>query len=83
MANFAHSISLVPVDDEIWRGIHGDEGREGNIICPALLEALELGFPFQIHNDALALLSGDAGQVAPTPTSPPMQQQLPPPPGLF
>ena len=83
VANFAHSISLVPVDDEIWRGIHGDEGREGNIICPALLEALELGFPFQIHNDALALLSGDAGQVAPTPTSPPMQQQLPPPPGLF
>lgn len=83
VANFAHSISLVPVDDEIWRGIHEDEGRKGNSICPALLEALELGFPFQIHNDALALLSGDAGPVAPTPTSPPMHQQLPPPPGLF
>ncbi len=77
VVNFAHSISLVPV------GIHGDESTKGNIICPALLEALELGFPFQIHNDALALLSGDAGPVAPTPTSPPIQQQLLPPPGLL
>lgn len=48
MANFAHSISLVPVNDE--------ENREGKISCPALIEALQIGFPFQIHNDALAYL---------------------------
>ena len=45
VAHFAHSISLVSV------------GREGNINFPALLEALDFGFPFQIHNDALALIS--------------------------
>lgn len=48
VANFAHSISLVPVKD--------DEQRECNISCPALIEALQIGFPFQIHNDALAYL---------------------------
>ena len=48
VANFAHSISLVPVNDE--------ENREGKISCPALIEALQMGFPFQIHNDALAYL---------------------------
>lgn len=83
VANFAHSISLVPVDDELWREINGEESRKRNNIYPALLEALELGFPFQIHNDALALLSGDAGTVNSTPTSQPIQQQPPPPPGLF
>jgi hypothetical protein len=83
VANFAHSISLVSVDDGIMRGIHGDAGGKGNSICPALFEALELGFPFQIHNDALALLSGDAGPVTPNPIPQPIQQQQQPPPGLF
>lgn len=48
VANFAHSISLVPLKD--------DEQREYNFSCPALIEALQIGFPFQIHNDALAYL---------------------------
>lgn len=47
LANFAHSISLVPVN--------GEEQRE-KISCPVLIEALDTGFPFQIHNDALAYL---------------------------
>ncbi|KAL3815921.1 hypothetical protein ACHAXA_005769 [Cyclostephanos tholiformis] len=84
VANFAHSISLVSVGDEILRGINGDAGRKRDSICPALLVALEFGFPFQIHNDALALLSGDAGAVTPNPIPQPTQQQQPQqPPGLF
>ena len=86
VASFAHSVSLVPIDDGISREIYRNhEHGQGDSICPALLEALHVGFPFQIHNDALALLSGDSGPVTPTPVQPPVQvQQLPPPPpGLF
>ena len=69
LANFAHSISLVPIKDA---GIS------------TIREALEVGYPFQIHNDALALLSGDTVVAAPTPVPQPIQQQpLPRPPGLF
>ena len=78
LANFAHSISLTPINT----GLQCETGAN----CPALAEALEIGFPFQIHNDALALLSGDA-PMTPLPISqpPPMQQPPlpPPPPGLF
>lgn len=69
LASFAHSISLVPIDDSVSR-IDG--------ISPALRDAFDAGFPFQIHNDALALLSGDAGPVTPAPILQPA-----PPPGLF
>ncbi|KAL7540547.1 hypothetical protein ACHAXR_012582 [Thalassiosira sp. AJA248-18] len=82
VASFAHSISLVPIDDGVLRKMYrSDDYKRGN---GALREAFEVGFPFQIHNDALALLSGDAGPVAPTPIPQPVQmQQPPPPPGLF
>eukprot|EP00584_Thalassiosira_punctigera_P005781 CAMPEP_0172535502 /NCGR_PEP_ID=MMETSP1067-20121228/7482_1 /TAXON_ID=265564 ORGANISM="Thalassiosira punctigera, Strain Tpunct2005C2" /NCGR_SAMPLE_ID=MMETSP1067 /ASSEMBLY_ACC=CAM_ASM_000444 /LENGTH=508 /DNA_ID=CAMNT_0013320439 /DNA_START=140 /DNA_END=1666 /DNA_ORIENTATION=- len=81
VASFAHSVSLVPMHGIPYLNVnHGVDG-----ICPSLLEALEVGFPFQIHNDALALLSGDAGPVttAPVPQPVQMQQLPPPPPGLF
>lgn len=68
LANFAHSISLVPIKDA---GIS------------TIREALEMGYPFQIHNDALALLSGDSVVAAPTPVPQPIQQQPQRPPGLF
>jgi hypothetical protein len=76
--NFAHSVSLVPIEAPM--------NGNGNSICPALREALEMGFPFQIHNDAIALLSGDVGPAAAAPTPiPPQPIQKPPtrPPGLF
>mmetsp|Transcript_15950 Transcript_15950/g.33697 ORF Transcript_15950/g.33697 Transcript_15950/m.33697 type:complete len:510 (-) Transcript_15950:105-1634(-) len=83
MASFAHSVSLVPID-RIPRESNVNHG-EGDGISSSLSAALEVGFPFQIHNDALALLSGDAGPVTPTPVPPPVQMQHlpPPPPGLF
>ena len=69
LANFAHSISLVPIKDA---GIS------------TIREALEVGYPFQIHNDALALLSGDTVVAAPTSVPQPIQQHpLLRPPGLF
>lgn len=95
VASFAHSISLVPIDDGILREIkrYNQHDSTGEGICSALLEAVYLGYPFQIHNDALALLSGDTGPVNPNPTvpqptqiqqpTPPMQKPPPPPPGLF
>jgi hypothetical protein len=84
VANFAHSLSLVSVDDGIMGGIHGDAKGKRISTCPALFEALKFGFPFQIHNDALALLSGDAGPVVtPNPIPQPIQQHQQPPPGLF
>lgn len=89
VSSFAHSISLVPIDDGLREMSYRNEelrtAGEGTS-CPGLLEALGVGFPFQIHNDALALLSGDAGPVTPTPIPRQpmqMQQQPPPPPGLF
>jgi len=76
-ANFAHSVSLARVTSELPLGS----------TCSALAGAFEVGVPFQIHNDALALLSGEAAPMnqplytAPAPTH---QQPLPPPPpGLF
>lgn len=74
VASFAHSISLVPKDV-------GTLSERGGITCTALLEALAVGYPFQIHNDALALLSGDAGPTSPISTPRPMHKP-PPPPGL-
>ena len=69
LANFAHSISLVPIKDA---GIS------------TIREALEVGYPFQIHNDALALLSGDTVVAAPTSVPQPIKQHpLLRPPGLF
>ncbi|KAL7549656.1 hypothetical protein ACHAWF_012922 [Thalassiosira exigua] len=87
LASFAHSVSLVPVD-EVMPKSHGENGGTiGHGSCPALAEALQFGYPFQIHNDALALLSGDTGPVTPAPIPQPvmLQQQHPPPPppGLF
>lgn len=77
--NFAHSVSLVPIEAP-FSGANGN----GNSICLALREALEMGFPFQIHNDALALLSGDVGPAAaPTPVPPQPIQKPHRPPGLF
>lgn len=73
LASFAHSISLVPIEEDAI-------SREMYINCPALRDALEIGFPFQIHNDALALLN-DAGPVTPQPIQ--LQQPPMPPPGLF
>ena len=74
--NFAHSVSLVPIEAPM--------NGNGDSICLALREALEIGFPFQIHNDALALLSGDVGPAA-APIPPQPIQKPPPsrPPGLF
>ena len=74
VASFAHSISLVPIDA-------GMLTQRGGITCTALLEALAVGYPFQIHNDALALLSGDAGPTSPISTPRPIHKP-PPPPGL-
>lgn len=82
LASFAHSVSLTPVQTSItMNGMH----TNGNA-CLALKEALDVGFPFQIHNDALALLSGDAPpSPAPVsqPPSPMQHHPLPPPPGMF
>mmetsp|Transcript_10182 Transcript_10182/g.21234 ORF Transcript_10182/g.21234 Transcript_10182/m.21234 type:complete len:523 (+) Transcript_10182:128-1696(+) len=93
LASFAHSVSLTPVDmSNVVRGSMNAKTSEEDRIqacpyCPALVEALGVGFPFQIHNDALALLSGES-QVASVPITqvhPATQQQAPPPPppGLF
>ena len=82
VANFAHSVSLIPIDDhEISR--NGENSKNGNTSsCPSLREAFEIGYPFQIHNDALAFLTGDVAPVPQAPIlQPPMQMQ--PPPGLF
>ncbi len=75
VASFAHSISLVPIEV-------GAYNQRSGIACTALLEALAVGYPFQIHNDALALLSGDSGPASPI-SSPRPTHQPPPPPGLF
>jgi hypothetical protein len=76
-ANFAHSVSLTRVTSELPIGSS----------CPALTAAFEVGVPFQIHNDALALLSGEAAPITQpqfTTPAPTQQQPLPPPPpGLF
>ncbi len=92
-ANFAHSISLTPVDmSNVVRGSMTaksaeDDRTQACPYCPALVEALGVGFPFQIHNDALALLSGESpvASVPITQVPPATQQQAPPPPppGLF
>ena len=78
--HFAHSISLVPIDEAILR-YHGHRENAANTISPTLTEAFGLGYPYQIHNDALAFLSGDVGvQVAQqSQTAQPVQQ----PPGLL
>lgn len=68
---FAHSVSLSPVRVTSLNGS----------ACPELTNALESGFPYQIHNDALAFLSGDSIPPSPQPSSP--QQHPPPPPGLY
>ena len=75
---FAHSVSLCP--------IHAESINGSGQVSPELIHALESGFPFQIHNDALSFLSGDS--IPPPPQqSPPRQQEQshhpPPPPGLF
>ena len=89
VASFAHSLSLVLISsDEILGENHANNDGRRVDVCPALFEALQVGYPFQIHNDALALL-GDAGPVTQTPIQPPVQMQQtpppppPPPPGLF
>eukprot|EP00804_Cyclotella_cryptica_P026030 CCRYP_019309-RA/>CCRYP_019309-RA protein AED:0.04 eAED:0.04 QI:88/1/1/1/1/1/2/1276/479 len=71
---FAHSVSLAHVDTTSISG-----SNNLNQICPALADASERGYPFQIHNDALAFLSGDI----PSPQPSPPLQSPPPPPGLF
>ena len=78
--HFAHSISLVPIDEAILR-YPGHRENAANTISPTLTEAFGLGYPYQIHNDALAFLSGDVGvQVAQqAQTAQPVQQ----PPGLL
>lgn len=92
LASFAHSVSLTPVDmSNVVRGSMNAKTTEENRIqacpyCPALVEAMGVGFPFQIHNDALALLSGESpvASVPITQVPPATQQQAPPPPpGLF
>lgn len=75
VASFAHSISLVPMDADSISG-------RSCISCPALLDASVVGYPFQIHNDALALLSGDLGPTSPI-SSPQATYHPPPPPGLL
>eukprot|EP00985_Skeletonema_marinoi_P003519 scaffold1508_cov108-Skeletonema_marinoi.AAC.5 len=73
-ANFAHSVSLTRVKPEL----------QVESTCPALTAAFEAGIPFQIHNDALALLSGEAAPMnQPQFTSPAPAHHPPPPPGLF
>ena len=83
--HFAHSISLVPIDDAILR-FPGHRENAANTISPTLIEAFGLGYPYQIHNDALAFLSGDVCQqpVAQQPqTTQPVQQPVQQPPGLL
>ena len=63
---FAHSVSLTRVDTTMIRG-----SNNLHQFCPALVDATERGYPFQIHNDALAFLSGDTIP-SPQPT-PPLQ----------
>ncbi len=75
VASFAHSVSLVPIDV-------GAFSDSSDIACTALLEALAIGYPFQIHNDALALLSGESGRASPI-SSPRSTHQPSLPPGLF
>jgi hypothetical protein len=79
-ANFAHSVSLTQVQSE-----HQVEST-----FSALSPALEVGVPFQIHNDALALLSGESAPISQPQFTPPGQHPQPPPgqhpqppPGLF
>ena len=63
---FAHSVSLCPIQAGSMNG----SGQ----VCPELMHALQSGFPFQIHNDALSFLSGDS--IPPQPhQSPPRQQE--------
>ncbi len=70
--NFAHSVSLTQIKPE----------SQAESACPALATAFEAGIPFQIHNDALALLSGEAAPQQQF-TSPAPAHHPPPPPGLF
>lgn len=73
-ANFAHSVSLTLVEDVVHRT---ESGRS------ALTSAVETGFSFQIHNDALALLGEAAPISQPQSTHTAPAQNPPPPPGLF
>lgn len=76
VASFAHSISLVPMDADSISG--------RSCTCyTALLEASAVGYPFQIHNDALALLSGDLGPISPILSPQATYHPPPPPPGLL
>ena len=71
---FAHSVSLSPVSD----------ASNGAALNLELMAALDVGYPFQIHNDALAFLNMDAMQLPPQPhPSPAKQQHPPPPPGMI
>ena len=75
-ANFAHSVSLTRVEAQV------------ESTCSALEAAFEVGVPFQIHNDALALLSGEAAPINQPQFTTPVtatahQPPPPPPPGLF
>ncbi|KAL7517794.1 hypothetical protein ACHAWX_002684 [Stephanocyclus meneghinianus] len=72
---FAHSVSLTYVDTTSISG-----SNNSHEVCPGLVDASERGHPFQIHNDALAFLSGDT---IPSPQPSPPLQPPPPPPGLF
>lgn len=75
-ANFAHSVSLTRVKHELLV----------ESISPALVAAFDAGIPFQIHNDALALLSGEAASMNQpqfTSPAPAPAHHPPPPPGLF
>jgi hypothetical protein len=67
---FAHSVSLSPTNVTSMNGS----------AHPELRVAIESGYPYQIHNDALAFLSGDA---IPQPAPPQQQRQPQPPPGMF
>lgn len=71
VASFAHSVSLVSMFSD-----------SSDVACTALLEAFAIGYPFQIHNDALALLSGESGLASPVSSLRPTRQP-PHPPGLF
>jgi len=71
-ANFAHSVSLTQIKREL----------QVESTSPALVTAFEAGIPFQIHNDALALLGGEAAPQQKF-TSPAPAHHPPPPPGLF
>ena len=75
---FAHSVSLSCIDGAMNQSINVRQA------CPGLADAFDRGFPFQIHNDALAFLSGDTIPPPPPPPQPvPPAQHPPPPPGLF